>query len=212
MRHAPLVPPQRMRHKSSMAAITGDVEENAAATAGWSYHLRAVVRTIADYATPTLPRMWRHCRRGPAVLPVLLDIARFSRWPGLLVLLGPFPRALPAGPIACGACLAAAPPFEGAPVAATPHDHRLLLRVKSTASLCGKKRRERERGFRRLCAGARFPDARVGSSSGADRRRSRQLRDFARGGAGVAAQRSETGVGSHAGGRSSRRADDKQHI
>lgn len=124
----------------------------------------------------------------------------------------PLPRALPAGPIACGACLAAAPPFEGALAAATPHDHRLLLRVKSTASLRGKKRRERERGFRRLCAGARFPDARVGSSFGADRRRSRQLRDFARGGAGVAAQRSETGVGSHVGGRSSRRADDKQHI
>jgi ComF family protein len=218
-----------MRHKSYMAT-KGDVDPR---MAGWPRGLRGAVRMIADYALPP---------RCPGCGAIVGEDRQFclSCWTSLDFLDGPacshcsipLPAALPAGPIACGACLAAPPPFEGAPAAvaygpvartvalrlkygrrtgharlmaqlmarplmalgdpgemlllpiplhrwrlwtrgfnqaalvadalsratAVPHDHHLLLRVKSTASLRGKKRRERERevsGAFALAAGAK---------------------------------------------------------
>lgn len=203
-----------------MEAASGDRNDSAATTPAWTGGLRVAVRAIVDYALPP---------RCPGCGAIVGDDRQFCLrcWTSLDFLDGPccmscsipLPNALPAAPIACGACLAKPPPFEGAPAAvaygpvartvalrlkygrrtgharlmaqlmtrplmalgdaqqmllipiplhrwrlwsrgfnqaalmadaltratAVPHDHHLLLRVKSTASLRGKKRREREK-------------------------------------------------------------------
>ena len=223
-----------MLHKPLMASATGDVEEAGAATGKLSGGLRAAVRAIVDYALPP---------RCPGCGVIVGEDRQFCLgcWSSLHFLDGqccsrcsiPLPAALPGGPVACGACLANPPPFEGAPAAVaygrvartvalrlkygrrTGHarlmarlmarqlaalgetgqmllvpvplhrwrlwsrgfnqaalvadelarvtgaarDHHLLLRVKATASLRGKARRERER----IVAGAfaLAPDAKA---------------------------------------------------
>ena len=209
-----------MLHKPMMATTTGDVEKEDAPAGAWLARFRAAVRAIVDYALPP---------RCPGCGVIVGEDRQFclACWSSLNFLDGPscshcsvpLPTALPGAPIACGACLASPPPFDGAPAAVaygpvartvalrlkygrrTGHarlmarlmarqlamlgaidnmllvpvplhrgrlwsrgfnqaaliadelarltgaarDHRLLLRVKSTASLRGKGRRERER-------------------------------------------------------------------
>lgn len=209
-----------MLHKPLMATTTGDVEKEGVPTSAWRGGLRAAARAIVDYALPP---------RCPGCGVVVGEDRQFclACWSSLHFLDGPccsrcsipLPTALPGGPIACGACLASAPPFEGAPAAVAygpvartvalrlkygrrtgharlmaqlmarhlaalgdaerillipvplhrwrlwsrgfnqaaliadelarltdaPRDHHLLLRVKATASLRGKGRRERDR-------------------------------------------------------------------
>jgi ComF family protein len=209
-----------MLHKRRMATATGDVEELSAPTGVLLGGLRKAARAIVDYALPP---------RCPGCGVIVGEDRQFclSCWTSLDFLDGPacshcsipLPTALPGGSIACGACLASPPPFDGAPAAVaygpvartvalrlkygrrTGHarlmarlmarqlgalgdanevllvpvplhrwrlwsrgfnqaalvadelarvsgarrDHHLLLRVKSTASLRGKSRREREK-------------------------------------------------------------------
>lgn len=209
-----------MRHKSEMATATGEVENTGTAAAAWLRGLRILARAVADYALPP---------RCPGCGVIVGEDRQFclTCWTSLDFLDGPacshcsipLPTALPGGSIACGACLASPPPFEGAPAAVaygsvartvalrlkygrrTGHarlmarlmarqlaalgstddivlvpvplhrwrlwsrgfnqaalvadelsrisgatrDHHLLLRIKSTASLRGKGRREREK-------------------------------------------------------------------
>ncbi|WP_225940743.1 ComF family protein [Sphingopyxis sp. OAS728] len=209
-----------MLHKRLMATTTGDVEKEDASAGGWLGGLRVAARAFVDYALPP---------RCPGCGVIVGEDRQFclTCWSSLDFLDGPscarcsipLPTALPGAPIACGACLASPPPFDGAPAAVaygpvartvalrlkygrrTGHarlmarlmarqlamlgtiddmllvpvplhrwrlwsrgfnqaalvadelarltgasrDHHLLLRVKSTASLRGKGRRERER-------------------------------------------------------------------
>ena len=209
-----------MLHKSMMASATGDAETDGVAARKLARGLRAAARAIVDYALPP---------RCPGCGVIVGEDRQFCLdcWSSLDFLDGPscsrcsipLPTALPGGPIACGACLASPPPFDGAPAAVaygrvartvalrlkygrrTGHarlmaqlmarqlaalgdadaillvpvplhrwrlwsrgfnqaalvanelarltgaarDHHLLLRVKATASLRGKARRERER-------------------------------------------------------------------
>jgi len=209
-----------MLHKRLMATTTGDVEKEDAPAGPWLGSLRAAGRVIVDYALPP---------RCPGCGVIVGEDRQFclTCWSSLDFLDGPscshcsipLPTALPGASIACGACLASPPPFDGAPAAVaygpvartvalrlkygrrTGHarlmarlmarqhaslgpigdmllvpvplhrwrlwsrgfnqaalvadelarltgaarDHHLLLRVKSTASLRGKGRRERER-------------------------------------------------------------------
>jgi len=223
-----------MLHKPVMAMTTGEVEESDAPMRALLRGLSGAARAIVDYALPP---------RCPGCGTIVGEDRQFclTCWSSLHFLDGPacahcsipLPIALPGGSIACGACLASPPPFEGAPAAVaygavartvalrlkygrrtgharlmarlmarqlampggadetllvpvplhrwrlwsrgfnqaalivdelarltgTAHDHHLLLRTKSTASLRGKGRRERER----VVAGAFIlaPDARA---------------------------------------------------
>ena len=223
-----------MLHKPVMATTAGDVEEEGAPARAWLGALRVAARAIVDYALPP---------RCPGCGIIVGEDRQFclTCWSSLDFLDGPscshcsipLPTALPGEPIACGACLASPPPFEGAPAAlaygpvartvalrlkygrrtgharlmarlmarhltalgaadtmllvpvplhlwrlwsrgfnqaalvadelarltGAPRDHHLLLRIKSTASLRGKGRRERER----IVAGAfaLAPDAKL---------------------------------------------------
>ena len=209
-----------MLHKRLMATTTGDVENEGAPAGAWRGGLRAAARVIVDYALPP---------RCPGCGVIVGEDHQFclACWSSLDFLDGPscvrcsipLPTALRGAPVACGACLASAPPFDGAPAAVAygpvartvalrlkygrrtgharlmarlmarqlavlgavddmmlvpvplhrwrlwsrgfnqaalvvdelarltgaPRDHHLLLRVKSTESLRGKGRRERER-------------------------------------------------------------------
>lgn len=203
-----------------MASATGDVEKEDAPTGRLLGGLRVAARAIVDYALPP---------RCPGCGTIVGEDRQFclTCWSSLDFLDGPsclhcsmpLPTALAGVPIACGACLAKPPPFEGAPAAlaygpvartvalrlkygrrtgharlmarlmarqlsklgaadamilvpvplhrwrlwsrgfnqaalvadelarltGTPRDHHLLLRIKATASLRGKGRRERDR-------------------------------------------------------------------
>jgi ComF family protein len=223
-----------MLHNPLMARGTGKAEKSDAPIGAAIAGLRAAARAIVDYALPP---------RCPGCGVIVGDDRQFclACWSSLDFLGGPacahcsipLPDAQPGGEIACGACLAEPPPFDGAPAALaygpvartvalrlkygrrTGHarlmaqlmarplaalgdpdavllvpvplhrwrlwsrgfnqaalladelarltgarrDHHLLLRVKSTASLRGKGRKERER----IVAGAfaLAPDAKA---------------------------------------------------
>ncbi|ALH81781.1 ComF family protein [Sphingopyxis macrogoltabida] len=108
----------------------GDADE----ASGWQADraLRHIVRTIVDYALPP---------RCPGCGLVVDNDRQFclSCWSSLTFLDGPacslcsipLPAALP-GSVTCGACLAAPPPFEGAPsaVAYGPVARTVALRLK----------------------------------------------------------------------------------
>lgn len=221
-----------------MARTTGEAEKTGERAAAWFGGLRAIGRAIVDYALPP---------RCPGCGVIVGDDRQFclACWSSL-DFLGepacahcsiPLPTAAPGGALACGACLAEPPPFDGAPAAlvygpvartvalrlkygrrtgharlmarlmarrlvaagdidvvllvpvplhrwrlwsrgfnqaalladelarltGAPRDHHLLLRVKPTASLRGKGRRERERivaGAFALAPGAKARAAR----------------------------------------------------
>lgn len=221
-----------------MARTTGEAEKTGERAAAWFGGLRAIGRAIVDYALPP---------RCPGCGVNVGDDRQFclACWSSL-DFLGepacahcsiPLPTAAPGGALACGACLAEPPPFDGAPAAlvygpvartvalrlkygrrtgharlmarlmarrlvaagdidavllvpvplhrwrlwsrgfnqaalladelarltGAPRDHHLLLRVKPTASLRGKGRRERERivaGAFALAPGAKARAAR----------------------------------------------------
>lgn len=223
-----------MLHKPVMAMAAGKVEESDAPSGVLLRGLRGAARAVVDYALPP---------RCPGCGVIVGEDRQFclTCWSSLQFLDGPacthcsipLPTALPGAPVACGACLASPPPFEGAPAAVAygpvartvalrlkygrrtgharlmaglmgrqlamlgspdrillvpvplhrwrlwsrgfnqaallvdelarltgaPRDHHLLLRVKSTASLRGRGRRERER----IVAGAfaLVPDAKM---------------------------------------------------
>ena len=220
LRHAPLVPSPAMLHKSGMASATGDAGKEDAPTGRLLGGLRVAARAIVDYALPP---------RCPGCGIIVSEDRQFclTCWSSLDFMGGPsclhcsipLPTALAGAPIACGACLATPPPFDGAPAAlaygpvartvalrlkygrrtgharlmaqlmarqlatlgeadtmllvpvplhrwrlwsrgfnqaalvadelarltGAPRDHHLLLRIKATASLRGKGRRERDR-------------------------------------------------------------------
>lgn len=103
-----------MLHKSAM----GEGEEERAS--GWQAGraLRGIARAVVDYALPP---------RCPGC-GIVVDADRqlcLPCWSSLSFLDGPacalcsipLPTALPGGTVTCGACLAAPPPFDGAPAA-----------------------------------------------------------------------------------------------
>ena len=121
-----------MLHKSAMAT-TGDVEDERALAAPWSRGLRAVARAIVDYALPP---------RCPGCGVIVGEDRQFclTCWSSLDFLDGPacshcsipLPTALSGGSVACGACLASPPQFEGAPAAVAygPVARTVALRLK----------------------------------------------------------------------------------
>jgi len=122
-----------MLHKPLMATTTGDVEKEGAPAGAWLGGLRAVARAIVDYALPP---------RCPGCGVIVGEDRQFclTCWSSLDFLDGPscsrcsipLPSALPGAPIACGACLASAPPFDGAPAAVAygPVARTVALRLK----------------------------------------------------------------------------------
>ncbi|RYD44807.1 MAG: ComF family protein [Sphingomonadales bacterium] len=101
-----------------MATTTGDVEKIRALAGAWRGGLRIAARAIVDYALPP---------RCPGCGIIVGEDHQFclTCWSSLHFLDGPscsrcsipLPTALTNEPIACGACLASAPPFDGAPAA-----------------------------------------------------------------------------------------------
>lgn len=122
-----------MLHKPGMATTTGDVEKESVPAGVWRGGLRATVRAIVDYALPP---------RCPGCGVVVGEDRQFclTCWSSLDFLDGPscsccsipLPTALPGASVACGACLANAPPFEGAPAAVAygPVARTVALRLK----------------------------------------------------------------------------------
>ena len=137
LRHAPLVPSPAMLHKPDMATATRDADiegaEPPAPVRAALGGLRHAARMIVDYALPP---------RCPGCGLIVEADRQFclSCWSSLHFLDGPacmrcsipLPTALPHGPIECGACLAAPPPFEGAPAAVAygPVARTVALRLK----------------------------------------------------------------------------------
>lgn len=107
-----------MLHKPVMAMATGEAETNDVPGAAWLSGLRAAGRAVVDYALPP---------RCPGCGVIVAEDRQFclACWSSLDFLDGPacsrcsipLPTALPGEPVACGACLANPPPFEGAPAA-----------------------------------------------------------------------------------------------
>ncbi|WP_414892953.1 double zinc ribbon domain-containing protein [Sphingopyxis sp. H115] len=101
-----------------MAMATGEAEENAAAAGPLLHGARGALRAIVDYALPP---------RCPGCGLIVGEDRQFclACWSSLDFMGGPacthcsipLPTALPGAPMACGACLASPPPFEGAPAA-----------------------------------------------------------------------------------------------
>lgn len=129
-----LVPFPAMLHKSDMNAAIGDAEiEAPAAGRDWSTALRRLGGAMLDYALPP---------RCPGCGLIVGDDRQFclTCWSSLDFLDGPacsqcsipLPSALPGTPVACGACLADAPPFAGAPAAVAygPVARTVALRLK----------------------------------------------------------------------------------
>lgn len=124
-----------MLHKSIMATKTGDAEIDTPAGAGRRLRraARQAARAIVDYALPP---------RCPGCGMIVGEDRQFclSCWSSLHFLDGPacsrcsipLPTALPDTPIACGACLASPPPFDGAPAAIAygPVARTVALRLK----------------------------------------------------------------------------------
>ncbi|MDO9369463.1 MAG: ComF family protein [Sphingopyxis sp.] len=115
-----------------MATATGDVQEKSAAGL-LRGGLQAALRAIVDYALPP---------RCPGCGVIVGEDRQFclTCWSSLQFLDGPactrcsvpLPTALPGGAMACGACLATPPPFEGAPAAVAygPVARTVALRLK----------------------------------------------------------------------------------
>lgn len=133
-----LVPSPAMRHKREMTmaeGAEGDAEIAAPPRASETMArlFRAVGRTIVDYALPP---------RCPGCGVIVGADRQFclACWSSLHFLDGPacrrcsipLPTALPGGEVECGACMADAPPFDGAPAAVAygPVARTVALRLK----------------------------------------------------------------------------------
>jgi ComF family protein len=122
-----------MLHKPVMATATGEAQEKQAPAGALLGALRTGLRAAVDYALPP---------RCPGCGIIVGEDRQFCLecWSSLQFLDGPacshcsvpLPTALPGGPMACGACLASPPPFEGAPavVAYGPVARTVALRLK----------------------------------------------------------------------------------
>ena len=122
-----------MRHKPVMAGTMGDIEKETAPVGAWLHGLRTAARAIVDYALPP---------RCPGCGVIVAEDRQFclTCWSSLDFLDGPscsrcsipLPDSPPGGAIACGACLADPPPFEGAPAAVAygPVARTMALRLK----------------------------------------------------------------------------------
>ncbi len=122
-----------MLHKPVMAMTTGEVEESDVPTRALLRGLRGAARAIVDYALPP---------RCPGCGIIVGEDRQFclACWSSLQFLDGPacahcsipLPIALPGAPLACGACLASPPPFDGAPAAVAygPVARTVALRLK----------------------------------------------------------------------------------
>ena len=96
----------------------GEAETEEAPGGAWLRRLQAATRAIVDYALPP---------RCPGCGVIVAEDRQFclNCWSSLDFLDGPactrcsipLPTALPGEPIACGACLANPPPFDGSPAA-----------------------------------------------------------------------------------------------
>lgn len=118
-----------------MNAATGDAEIDAPGATGHdvSHLVRQIGRAIVDYALPP---------RCPGCGIIVGEDRQFclSCWTSLHFLDGPactrcsipLPTALPGDDVVCGACMADAPPFDGAPsvVAYGPVARTVALRLK----------------------------------------------------------------------------------
>lgn len=103
-----------------MSAAIGDagIDAPGAAGHGFIHPVRRIGRAVVDYALPP---------RCPGCGAIVGEDRQFCLgcWSSLHFLDGPacaqcsipLPTALPGAPVSCGACLASAPPFEGAPSA-----------------------------------------------------------------------------------------------
>ena len=130
-----LVPPPAMLHKWYMNTATGDAEiaAPAAAVHGFLRPIGPIWRVIVDYALPP---------RCPGCGMIVGEDRQFclACWSSLQFLDGPacpqcsipLPAALPGNDISCGACMADAPPFQGAlaAVAYGPVARTVALRLK----------------------------------------------------------------------------------
>mgnify|MGYP001565107304 CR=1 FL=1 len=124
-----------MLHKCDMTTATGDAEITEPRRAGDSIlrALRSAGRVVVDYALPP---------RCPACGIIVGEDRQFcvDCWASLHFLDGPacarcsipLPTALPGVDIECGACMAEAPPFDGAPAAVAygPVASTVALRLK----------------------------------------------------------------------------------
>jgi ComF family protein len=107
-----------MLHKHRMAMAMGEAEEKVGAAGALLRGIRGAVRAVVDYALPP---------RCPGCGLIVGEDRQFCLqcWSSLDFLDGPacascsipLPSALPGSPMACGACLASPPPFDGAPAA-----------------------------------------------------------------------------------------------
>jgi predicted amidophosphoribosyltransferase len=116
-----------------MARTTGEAEKTGERAAAWFGGLRAIGRAIVDYALPP---------RCPGCGVIVGDDRQFclACWSSLDFLSEPacahcsipLPTAAPGGALACGACLAEPPPFDGAPAALVygPVARTVALRLK----------------------------------------------------------------------------------
>lgn len=130
-----LVPPRAMLHKSGMHTASGDADIDAPVATGRERFapLRAVGRMLLDYALPP---------RCPGCGTIVGADRQFclTCWSSLHFLDGPacaqcsipLPTALPGADLSCGACMADAPPFAGAPAAVAygPVARTVALRLK----------------------------------------------------------------------------------
>lgn len=122
-----------MLHKPVMAMAKGDAEKDRAPAGAWPGRLRVAARAIVDYALPP---------RCPGCGVIVGDDRQFclACWSSLDFLGGPccahcsipLPASPPGAAMACGACLAEPPPFDGAPAAVAygPVARTVALRLK----------------------------------------------------------------------------------
>ncbi len=133
VRHAPLVPSPAMLHKPVMATTTGDVEKERAPAGVWLGGLRVAARAIVDYALPPrCPGCGVIVGRDHQLCLTCWSSLDFLDGPACMRCSIPLPTALAGEPIACGACLANAPSFDGAPAAVAygPVARTMALRLK----------------------------------------------------------------------------------
>jgi ComF family protein len=122
-----------MLHKPVMAMATGDAEEKHAPAGALVRGLRSAARAAVDYALPPrCPGCGVIVGRDRQFCLTCWSSLQFLDGPACAHCSVPLPGALPGGLMACGACLASPPPFDGAPAAVAygPVARIVALRLK----------------------------------------------------------------------------------